>query len=251
MTTSTENSTKINGLLENAKEAVVSSKNNLKEEQKLFLEYNKTIDDLIKSVNENIGTVANQIEEYDKQLNFVESKTDYFKERNEYLDTLISREVGASLFETFEKRKRELSKKSNLLAIGVFISATLLLGGIYFIFQDLVANGSIQSLSWELFALRSLKTLPFAVLLYFVIRQYNKERNFQEEYAFKSACALTINEYAKILKNDESKDKLILEGVLGVYQSPIHEKEKKEDTNKKILEIGKDLAESVKNVTKK
>ena len=36
----------------------------------------------------------------------------------------------------------------------------------------------------------------------------NKERNFQEEYAFKSAVALTIKAYSDVIKDDKFKDEL-------------------------------------------
>src|SRR6201999_2946260 len=48
--------------------------------------------------------------DFESKLKFVEGKYDYFSERNDYLDTLIGREVGASLFETFKQRKTELNK---------------------------------------------------------------------------------------------------------------------------------------------
>ena len=69
-----------------------------------------------------------------------------------------------------------------------------------------------------------MKSSPFFFLLYYCIAQYNKERNFQEEYAFKSAAALTIKAYADILKDDKNKDELVLKAVYGIYRSPVYTK---------------------------
>ena len=45
--------------------------------------------------------------DYETNLGAVKSKTEYFEERNIYLNSLIGREVGVSLFETFKQRKTE------------------------------------------------------------------------------------------------------------------------------------------------
>jgi len=60
------------------------------------------------------------------------------------------------------------------------------------------------------------------------MRQYSRERTIQEEYAFKSAIALTINAFAdKISETGTSgRDKLILESVTKVYDTPLIMKEK-------------------------
>lgn len=78
-----------------------------------------------------------------------------------------------------------------------------------------------KTYSWEIIVVNFIKTIPFFFLLYYAIAQYNKERNYQEEYAFKSATALTIKAYADILKTEENKDQLILRAVYNVYKNPI------------------------------
>ena len=60
--------------------------------------------------------------------------------------------------------------------------------------------------------------------MWFVISQYTKERHFQEEYAFKSAVALTVNSYAEQLKTNDNKDKLIMDSVDKIYRTPIDKK---------------------------
>lgn len=80
------------------------------------------------------------------------------------------------------------------------------------------------SISWQLLLINSIKTLPVLGLFFFTTSQYTKERNFQEEYAFKSAVALTVNSYAEQLKETANQDKLIMDSVQTIYMPPSKQK---------------------------
>jgi len=111
--------------------------------------------------------------------------------------------------------------------------------------------GPIPAISWESIVVNFLKSTPILFLLYYAISQYNKERNFQEEYAFKSASALTIKAYSDILKEDINKDQLILKAVYNVYKSPISNKKynSKKDINNIKDALG-DLVDKAKDIIK-
>lgn len=150
----------------------------------------------------------------------IEQRHKSYEERSEYLNDLIGREVGASLFETFKARKKELNWTILIWGGLVPVAAGLTIWWITSIF-----NGtSLAELAWQSFAVNSLKIIPALAFMWFVISQYSKERNFQEEYAFKSAVALTVNSYAEQLNTDENKDKLIMESVDKIYRTPIDKK---------------------------
>ncbi|MBI5403417.1 MAG: hypothetical protein HY959_08430 [Ignavibacteriae bacterium] len=251
LTNSTSTNEKINSIYNQQNKQLIETEKRIKEETNSYLEYKKTIESLIKDVTDNIGIFSNQIKLFDEKLNFVESKKKFFEDRNDYLNTLIGREVGASLFETFKQRKNELRKNVLIWGLSVIGSTIAILIAIFCIFGDinnLQVNGLIN---WEIILSKSLKIIPFAVLVYFVIRQYTKERHFQEEYAFKSACALTIQAYAEQLNDKNNKDKLILDAVLKIYESPldIREKPSKDDDN--IMKSFLNLSETAKNMSKK
>jgi len=161
-------------------------------------------------------------ENFTKRLSFVEEKTDFFNERNEYLNNLIGREVGASLFETFKQRKTELNDPLNFWKWAVTIMGGLTFVIVLAIFTNLfgILGDIPTNYNWELIIVNFIKSTPFFFLLYYSISQYNKERNFQEEYAFKSASALTIKAYSDILIDDANKDQLILKAVYNIYKSP-------------------------------
>lgn len=158
--------------------------------------------------------------QFEKLLEKVESKTEFFDERNRYLNDLIGKEVGVSLFATFKQRKEEFQAPLKLWRWAVPVSALATVIWIFVLF----GNGDLSQLSWQVFLANTFKALPAAGLLFFAISQYVKERNFQEEYAFKSAVALTIEAYAETLHDPKSKDKMIIESVSKVYQSPINQR---------------------------
>ena len=181
---------------------------------------------------------------FEEKLSLVESKADYFAERNEYLDDLIGREVGASLFETFKQRKGELSSSISFWKWSVPVTAIATIVWIFFLF----GSGDLSNLQWRVIFVNSLKALPAIGLLLFAISQYTKERNFQEEYAFKSAVALTINSYADQLVAEDNKDKLIMESVNEIYKTPLSTKHNKDAEAKSLVGTAKELTEVAKSM---
>lgn len=227
---STSTNEKINSILTQQQTKYEESKQ-LIEEQKV--EYNKLItdyDSVKKQYKEDLLDLENKQIIFKEYLKFVEDKKAYFEERNTYLDELIGREVGASLFETFKQRKIELDKPVNFWKWSVPVMAVITVIWIAFLFKDFA---SIKDLTQKyiILGLNSIKTIPALILTYFAINQYRKERNFQEEYAFKSAVALTISEYANKISTPENKDKLIMDSVNSVFHTPIEKKVAKTDVN--------------------
>lgn len=217
------NKTKIDSILgevEKEKERIEALN---KETKTTFTGLKDSYTELLEQLDKKDKFYKSQNDEFEKRLSFVVSKEEYFRERNEYLDALIGREVGASLFETFKQRKTELNRPLNF-----WRRAVATMGGLTFIIVIAIFTnifgwlGEIpKTYSWEIIVVNFIKTIPFFFLLYYTIAQYNKERNYQEEYAFKSATALTIKAYADILKTEENKDQLILRSVYNVYRNPI------------------------------
>jgi len=165
---------------------------------------------------------------------------------------LIGREVGASLFETFKQRKGELEKPVNKWLWIVIAMSVVTFGAILAIFTNVFGLlGQTPELTAIRLITNSIKTLPFFFLLFYSISQYNKERNFQEEYAFKSAVALTIKAYADIIEKEDLKDELIINSVSGVYKSPTIYKTKKTKEDNTLLGTAKDLLNTALEVMKK
>ena len=207
------------------------------ESKKITAKIKSTLDEYV----EMLSTLNS---DYETSLETVKSKTQYFEERNEYLNDLIGREVGASLFETFKQRKKELEPSVSFWKWSVPTMAVATIAWIFFLF----GNGDISNMTLELFGINTLKTIPALFLLLFSISQYSKERHFQEEYAFKSAVALTVNAYADQLNEAANKDKLIMESVAEIYKTPIEPPKTKDKESKAAVETAKGLADVAKGL---
>ena len=177
----------------------------------------------------------------------MEEKTTYFEERNSYLDDLIGREVGASLFETFKQRKAELNTSITFWKWCVPITALATIIWIFVLF----GNGDLGALGWQVIFINSLKAIPAVGLLLFAISQYNKERNFQEEYAFKSAVALTVNSYADQINAESNKDKMIMESVGEIYKTPLSRKNNQANEAKTLIGTARELTDVAKSLVDK
>lgn len=247
---STATNEKINSILTQQNTKLDESKT-LLDEQKT--EYNKLLtdyDSVKKQYKEDLTELEGKQIVFQEYLKFVEAKKEYFEERNKYLDELIGREVGASLFETFKQRKNELAKPVNFWKWAVPLMAIITVIWIAFLFRNFATEKDVIQ-KYILLALNTLKTIPSLILMYFTINQYRKERNFQEEYAFKSAVALTISEYANKLNTPENKDKLIMDSVSSVFVSPIESKSIKENNVASFNETLKNVKESIVEIADK
>ncbi|MBC7451251.1 MAG: hypothetical protein H7259_07155, partial [Cytophagales bacterium] len=94
-------------------------------------------------------------------------------------------------------------------------------------------------------------------LMGFVFSQYSKERNLQEEYAFKSAVAMSLTAYSGMLeKNDSEENKtrqeMLLKSIQQVYMQPRIHAEKPDKiyslNGKHLKEAIQTLSEAVKNI---
>ncbi len=245
---STELKTKIEAMQEKYSENLEGVETSFKEHENNFATYKKAVDQLI-------ATVQQKIDEYAKHLKFVEGKREFFEERNQYLKDLIGREVGVSLFETFKQRKLELKPRVDFWTKAVPIAAVTTIIGIYAIFSGFfgLVEHPDNLEGWQLMAVNSLKALPLMFLLYFSIRQYSVERNFKEEYAFKSAVALTIVAFRDQLDSKNNQDALILSSVDKIYDSPVQLKDRRKIKfagNEDLISSLKNFSESIKNTTK-
>lgn len=254
LTLSSQSQTKLVALSEQADKE--KSKIDLikSEIDKTYIEFKNNSNTLISELEDSDKNFKTKFAVFTEKLNFIEGKTKYFDERNEYLNNLIGREVGASLFETFKQRKLELNSPLNFWKWSVAFMSILTFTIILSIFTNFFGLfGDISTeFHWENILVNTLKSSPFFFLLYYTIAQYNKERNFQEEYAFKSASALTIKAYADIITDLEKKDDLILKAVYGLYRSPIYSKLKStKEVNSALDMIGEIVNKGTEIFTKK
>jgi hypothetical protein len=110
---------------------------------------------------------------------------------------------------------------------------------------------------WINLGVNILKTIPSFILLGFVFKQYSKERNLEEEYAFKSSIAMTLTAYSNMLSErdvdtNESRQEMLLRTIEQLYKQPkIHTEKGRTNfsfSTKDLKESLDNLKESIENL---
>jgi hypothetical protein len=131
-------------------------------------------------------------------------------------------------------RRRKRSQNSLLISLGVIIIGVSLSGylinHVFFTEEGLKLFENIES-DYIKFLLRLTLTAPGVFIAWFATTQYTKERYFLEQYEFKTAAALALENYTKLLKqNYVGKEREIfdlnVDLIKSVYKEPEYVKPK-------------------------
>lgn len=98
----------------------------------------------------------------------------------------------------FEERKMEIEKSKNMWRNLFLLSIFLLLFVTLSLFLAFMANMGFTAVLWLEFVLG----LPLIYSAIFFHAQHNREREYLEEYSFKSVVARSLEAYRTILKGD-------------------------------------------------
>ncbi len=223
------------------------------EERHTFSEFEKEINQLINSFKEESQHANDKNEDFSILLERVKNESKTFENRIEVLNELIGKEGAVQLFRTFKDRKEELKNPVMFwtwVVIGASLVGFFLILCIFTNFFGQIGGGYPNEIDWQFLLLNSLKSIPIIILIYFTIRQYVRERTFQEEYAFRSTIALTIQAYSELV--GDRKDDLIMEAVSNIYSLPASMRERKiinfGAPHKPLSEVLKELNETLKNI---
>lgn len=184
-----------------------------------------------------------------KNLNY--NQVNQIKDLQEELDKIriVSAEmVSEVLTKKFSERGESVRKyKERISYYLVIFSLLILLTTIYTLnYQPMLfVNGNSLSTIWlSIFSRLSILTVPY-VILFFIMRQYNKEREIEESYRFKEAIAYSMPKYREIVKDHIVQDRLLEESARVIFEHP-HERKQKVRTETKEP----DLMESLNVVQK-
>lgn len=144
-------------------------------------------------------------------------------EIGEILD--LVRDTG--LANSFDKRRKR-SQYSSLIALSIIIVGICIsVVSIYKVFLTIEGQALFDKIENDYikFLLRLTLTAPGVFTAWFGAVQYSKERYFLEQYEFKTAAALALENYTKLLKDNYAKKeddifKLSLELIRSVYKEP-------------------------------
>lgn len=195
-----------------------------------------------------------------KALNLNEEKIKYFNSIDEFLNSkkqeiikLTGLAADGSLGHSFNSRKGELNVPLTFWKWGVPVMTLIVVAWVVAVFTQFFTKLP-DTLEWSVVATNIIKTIPMFVLLGFTVNQYTKERNLQEEYAFKAAVAMTITAYSDKLENKNNKEILIMDSVKNIYSPPKIQAEKSGSIfsfrTRSLSDAMKNLTEAVKEFKK-
>ncbi len=201
----------------------------------------------IEKIEEENVKLKSAIVSGEEKIKFFESLEKFIKDKQAEIIELGALAAGAALGGTFGLREKKLSEGMTFWKFGVPIITVLAMAWVVIVFTCLASKTGVV---WVDIILNLAKTLPAFILMGFVFKQYNKERNLQEEYAFKAAVANTIKAYSDLLKGEDtavnvSRQEMLKDAVKQVQTAP---KLYTDDGGKVFSFSTKYLADSLKNL---
>ena len=206
-----------------------------------------TIETLKTNIANSEQKISNNIEDYRKQFEEVITQNkrslSLIKEAEELQKKILSQKdtvenlIGAaadgSLGTHFKERKEQIRENVYIFLKIILASLVATCAWVWFVFKDFDSNSS----DWVHFVINVLRTLPAWFLVWWLIDRYTKERKLQEEYAFKSAIAMTMREHSKLLKDTDSGDVdkrdsqqiMLLKALENIYRNPDTRQDKEKD----------------------
>lgn len=216
-------------------------------------------------VNEhkNIETELNKTIESSKITNENINKTkEYIDSQKTQIEKMVGLATDGAIGYKFDERQKSIFKNIRFWKFLVPISYVLAAIWVITIFTYLSTDvGDI----WLNLLINLVKTTPAWFLVGFTTNQYKKEREYEEEYAFKSAVAMTVTSYTSLLSNDnvnemKTKDQVLSKVLDNLYSSPLRKEEgknhnflkrKKDDVTyeaKELEDILRPIVELIKEV---
>ncbi len=174
---------------------------------------NKTLkDNLMKTVKDAL---------YDQEE--IKSTYNYITSQKEQIEKMVGLATDGAIGYKFDERQKSIFKSLWFWRIAVplsYVFAALWVVILFTLFKAEFDN------EWLNLSINLIKTTPAWFLVAFCTNQYKKEREFEEEYAFKSAVAMTITSYTSLLSNDDAnnmktKDQVLSKVLDKLYASPL------------------------------
>lgn len=234
----------INAILTQQKQYLEDTRNNLEHDRHLFDKFKTEYESLQATVNKHITSLETQRDFFEKIIHHAQQQDAFLRDKEEEIKKLAGFAADVSLGHTFSRRERQIQVSVWIWA-GLSIAITCgALWWVYHVFQ-MFPTRTDTGFSWSETILNFLRAAPGFILMYFAIAQYSKERNLQEEYAFKAAVSMTVTAYSDMISgNGTEKIDLIRQTVRGIYVPPHITKE-----NAPLIFSTKHLADTAKHLS--
>ena len=215
-----------------------------------FVELSSTSNDLKQQFEGAMVGLNNIRNEFNTVLSSAQESEKHILDQKDAIAELRGFAADGALGGVFDRRRKQLSKTVLLwIAISAIAAVT---GGSWIIqvVHDYPVHDSVTGIDWGAVLTNSLRSFPALIVVYFCLAQYTKERNLEEEYAFKAAVSMSITAYASMVGMNDERTKMLIATVQGVYTPPSLGKPFRPFSfrTKDMVEISKSLAEVSKSV---
>ncbi|SHJ40302.1 hypothetical protein SAMN02745146_3048 [Hymenobacter daecheongensis DSM 21074] len=238
---STANAT-ISGIVEQQKLLMADSKEKLAEDHEEYNAIVKSLEGIRGSAKDQLYELGEKDERFAEILQNATEKEALILSRQQRIDELLGFAADSALGGTFSRRQKELVWPVRIWAVVAIAAAVFALWWVLHIFTQFPSHGD-GGFSWSVTLLNVVRTSPAFALLFFAIAQYNKERNLQEEYAFKAAVSMTVTGYSDMIDSEAEKTAMLVSAIQGLYTPPSLGKE-----STPMIFSTKHLADATKNV---
>jgi hypothetical protein len=247
LATANNNDTAIAGVLKNVTDRLATVTDNITTYQTSFTTIETEAATLKQQLETTIAIALNDLDKAKQGIDFVQDK-------REEIVRLTGMAADGSLGSKFDQRQITLAGGLNFWKWGVPIVTALSILWVISVFSWLPTHTENV---WINLLVNLLKTTPAFILMGFVFSQYAKERNLQEEYAFKSAVAMTLTAYSSMLEKrdddgNKTRQEMLLKSIQQVYMQPRIHPEKPDRiyamNGKHLKEAVQTLSEAVKNI---
>jgi len=202
---------------------------------------------------DNILTLESKVTEQSEKLTVNEQKYAEIIAQVDELKKEVNKQLtvatAGTLAGSFSSRQKDLSFNTRRWLI-IFILSAFILVGVGYIVVDKVIHANL--LNSPISLVRVLVTVPLFYIVKFCADGYRKERNLEEEYAFKSSVSLSLAGYQKLLKDelpDGSNQQVIdfiTRSITSIYTPPRRDENKKSREEKDFLDEVIELIKQIK-----
>lgn len=204
----------------------------------------KTDEQEIENKKLGINSFSDNIEEYKKAIEDLKIKANYLIDKKNEIDEIISQAekalnlnsavgISAAFSSQYETAQRQAKIKISKFEINLWI-----LGSMFFILSAIgitvwIATGNLSN-DQNGISLIIARVVAVAILITgatFCAKQFIKQRNIAEDYAYKAVLSKSIIAFAdEIKKKDEEKVAEYLTKVLDeIHKDPLRQRENKDD----------------------
>lgn len=218
--------------LKTVSEQITSSQNLIEKANSELEEINLTSAESLKSVKKNLDETNADVTEIKKMMGYIGDGT---------------------LGHSFNQRQQKVNKKANIWLV---ISLFLFVITIVWICVVFTVFDPPTEIVWANILINAIKSSLAVFAFGFALNEYGKERNLQEEYAFRESVALTLTAYLNKLETCEKDEmkKLLMDTIEKLYTKPVISSKEYKLMKPDLKEIGdmvKPLAEAIKPIVEK